>query len=132
MIMIKDSIEPSQMVIQVYRLDKHYTHDDTREINTLESWSIVMDKRFASIEEASKYVIDMNRKFCAHELGIICCDDENIVAERCTSVDFCHKQRYFIEHPNTKLIAYTMVKDSISIYRNYEKIKQWKAGRSKL
>lgn len=87
----------------VYRIDKVDTYGNSHGVNRDETWSLEKDKTFNSEEEATEYVIAMNRRFCSYDLGIIGASDE-LISLRCTGRKWCHKQRYFLEKPDIKLI----------------------------
>ena len=101
---------------QVYRIDKIYTYDTPYEINVNETWIIVPDEYFTSIEDAEIYVIKMNTCRCGHYLGITSGNDELFIAERCLSTEWCHKQEYFVNRPNIKLLRHNLEKDGIITY----------------
>ena len=101
---------------QVYRIDKMNTHGNEYGINRDETWSLARDRMFSSFEEAKDYVIAQNRKFCGYELGVLYCDDCDIIAHRCTHSNFCHKQKYFLEKPNMQLMREYLELDGVTTF----------------
>lgn len=92
-------------ITQTYRIDKSHN------VNRAETWSVYIDNKFSSKQEARNYVIRMNRRLCGYDLGIFYSDNEELIEERCTDVKWCHKQKYTIGRPNIKLINEYLEKD---------------------
>lgn len=102
--------------IKVYRIDKVDTFGNSHGVNRDETWSVVLDKTFATEDDARDYVIEMNHKLCGYDLGILYTTTKEFIMERCTDIKWCHKQRYFIGRPNIKLIRENLTKDGVSTY----------------
>jgi len=102
-------------MITVYRIDKVNIQHNEYAIDRHETWYIVKDKDFVSFEEAREYVIKMNRNKCGYDLGILYSNDENEINYRCFDKEFCHKQQYFIDRPDTNLIKNKLQKDKIRV-----------------
>ena len=101
---------------QVYRIDKTNTSGNSHGVNRDETWSVSKDNIFASYEDAMSYIIMMNKRLCGYELGILYSYDPEIIAYRCTDIEWCHKQRYFIGYPNLKLINEKLKHEGITTY----------------
>lgn len=107
----------------VYRIDKVDTYGNSHGVNRDETWSVVLDKTFTNKEEALNYIIHMNRKWCRYELGTLYTNNQEFIAERCTDIKWCHKQRYFLGRPNLKLIREYLNKDGVTTIVNNQKSK---------
>jgi len=105
------------LTYQVYRIDRISTHGNSHGLDRDETWSVELDATFASEVEALAYVIQMNRRHCSYELGILYSSDRSVIARRCTDSKWCHLHRYFLGRPDMDLIAEKLNKDGITVLR---------------
>lgn len=99
--------------VKVYRIDKISVHNNSHKTDREESWQICEDSEFPSMQQALDYVVRMNRRTCAYDLGIFRCDNAS-VSKRCTDPAWAHRQKYFTYKPNIEDIALRLREDHIA------------------
>lgn len=99
----------------VYRIDRVDAKGNSHGINRDEIWSIVLDQTFPTEKDARDYVITMNRKHCTYDLSIQYSENDEFIAERCTSPHWCHRQRYFIGRPDINRIRAQLQADGVTV-----------------
>lgn len=102
----------------VYRIDRTSSHGRSHGLDRDEDWSVELDSTFSIESDARDYVIEMNRRHCGYELGVLYSNNMEFIADRCTDPEWCHRQRYFLGHPNIDLITVNLRKEGVNVLRH--------------
>lgn len=104
-------------VVQVYRIDKLSSKGNSHTIDRSETWSIVVDRTFTSLEEAENYVIKQNRHNCAVDLGLNALEiTPAIVRDKCLdNPKTIHLRTHFIGIPPLAEIRKSLIENKIHV-----------------
>lgn len=90
---------------RVYRLSKTPVQSNAYGVCREEIWSVVEDKEFATQEEAERYVINKNFRFCSYDLAIFANDPPEVIRARClTDPEWEFAREYFTHKPSIPLL----------------------------
>lgn len=101
----------------VYRLVKTPKTGNSHSICREETWSFAIDNTYATLEEASDYVIRKNLEFCSYDLYLNTGSlTKEVLEDRCLkNPAYLSRRLYFVGKPSIELLKEQLRNSSIKV-----------------